>query len=360
MIEIKKNAEENVLNNIPNQPNTIEAQTPAKVSVQVKSSNSVDLLGKVFGDYVVVGLNGRDSSGHKLWNCLCPICGDSFSTTSYELLKGRKNTTCKKCEAVRKKKFEEEVELTKVSNEPTLMNYLQGYLDGVESEDELEECYDEECDCEDYDDCCGDCDGDCDSCDFFEAEEEVKEEDKNKEFDENTVFCSYASGTYTEEKYCHLAPGVFVRDLKADLLSMPVYYNIAHCLPADLSVYGNTAKRIDEYYDLVDRILTNVEEGETFFVGEVIALDNVFTLIVNPKARTHPTLNDMRKCINALALYCAQSGVMHLAMPRIGCGHNKLNWDEVKHMICEEFAKAYQTNCGLNTFKPIKITFCYQ
>ena len=323
MIEIVKRPSEN---------NNVETESAAKVQVTPKPIDASNLVGQVFGDYVVISLSGRDSSGHKLWTCVCPFCGDTFSTTSYELIKGRKKTVCKNCAKEKLRKLESDCTSSST-------------LDFDDDCTERDDC----CDCDDYDCDCNDC-----------CEDECCEDREDFTLGNNTVvFLKNTPRGYSEEFYSHIADGVFVRELKQDLLEMPVYYYIAHCLPADLTVYGETAKRIDEAFDLVERILSDLGPEEEISVGDILGFGNVFTLIPNPKARTRPSLNDLREAVKTLAVACAKEQVMYLAMPRIGCGHNGLNWNEVKLMICEEFAKAYRPHCENNYFKPIKITFCY-
>lgn len=334
MIEIfkKKNKSENEiqkkeLNNLKDSSfdnanlNNINKDTDKTITVKVHTVNPNNLTGEVFGDYIVVDANDRDGSGHKLWRCVCPTCGDTFKTTSYELIKGRKKTVCKKCENTR---FESTS--TSASTDPNVTYSTYNPLDNNNNN------------------------FDCTAISSV-----------NK-YDENATFVYTTANGIKEEKYAQICSKVFVRDLNADLLSMPVYYNIAHCIPADFTVYGATAQRINDVYDLVDLIKHDYMDWEVRpNVGDVNYLKNVFTLFATPKKYARPSMEDLRKCVANLAQECVDLGIMHLAMPRIGCGHNKLKWDEVKDMICEEFEKVY-TNMSNDTVdsRVIRITFCYQ
>ena len=328
MIEIfkKKNKEENQnkiqkeeLNNL----NTYSSDSVSNINA-VDKKHEIDpnnLMGESFGDYVVVDGSERDGSGHKLWKCVCPNCGDSFKTTSYELIKGRKKTVCKKCEKIRLNTTS-----ASASADPNVTYSTYNPLDNNNN-----------------------------NFDYATISSVNK-------YDENVTFVYATANGIKEEKYAKICSKVFVRDLNADLLSMPVYYNIAHCIPADFTVYGVTAQRIDDVYDLVDLIKHDYMDWEVRpDVGDVNYLKNVFTLFATPKKYARPSMEDLRKCVANLAQECVDLGIMHLAMPRIGCGHNKLKWDEVKDMICEEFEKVY-TNMSNDTVdsRVIRITFCYQ
>lgn len=52
------------------------------------------MLGKQFGDYIMDSCVGIDRTGHKLYSFKCPVCGDEFVTTPYEVISGRHKTIC--------------------------------------------------------------------------------------------------------------------------------------------------------------------------------------------------------------------------------------------------------------------------
>ena len=55
------------------------------------------MLGKQFGDYIMDSCVGIDRTGHKLYSFKCPVCGDEFITTPYEVISGRHRTVCNNC-----------------------------------------------------------------------------------------------------------------------------------------------------------------------------------------------------------------------------------------------------------------------
>lgn len=331
MIEIFKKKNVNVednqkidkekTNNLKINNNSSDFTNNTNVSIASKHEiDSNNLTGEIFGDYIVVDANDRDGSGHKLWRCVCPTCGDSFKTTSYELIKGRKKTICKNCEKMR-------LDATSAST-VTNPNVTYSTYNPLDNNNNID----------------------------YTAVSSIPTINK---YEENVTFINTTADGFKEEKYAQIYNKVFVRELKEDLLAMPVYYNIAHCIPADFTVYGVTAKRIDEMYDLVNLLKRDyMDWGDCPIVGDVNYIKNVFTLLATPKKYVRPSMEDLRKCIANLAQECVDLGIMYLAMPRIGCGHNKLNWNEVKDMICEEFKKVY-TNASNDT-RVIRITFCYQ
>lgn len=314
MINISRNTNNN--SDTTNNSNTI--------AVNIKRPSGDSMIGNKFGDYVVVNDSDRDGSGHKLLLCVCPVCGDSFKTTSYELLKGRKNTTCKNCEASR---YE--------SNTSTSTNgniILRPYTPSDSSTTLVGE---------------------------YNKEVVVGTASDNDTMPSYITHVIPLSDGYREEEYevcCE--EKVFVRDLEKDLLEMPVYYHIAHCIPADITFYGVTARRINEIYDMGEQLTNDGRDSSIgYSVGEAVLIDNVFNLIATEKKHKRPIMDDLYECVLEMASICASCGIKYLAMPRLGCGHNKLNWEDVKEMIISVFSEVYEEN---EECKPIYITFCFQ
>lgn len=268
--------------------------------------NYIDMTKKKFGDYIVTKENGRDGSGHVLWECVCVGCGDKFSTTAYELNSGRKNVMCPHCMGVRAS--EESPWKEEPSEATTEISTSESTAEISKSEEitPTPTCY------EDFlaEDVCGCVDPD--------------------------------SRVSYHDQYC-------------DLLTVPPYYFIAHCLPADRSFYGELADKINKFYnlkDLLDWFYEDIEEPE---VGEAVCLRNVFTLFPNPRKHTKPTLESLRACVWEMAVTCFHEDITYLAMPEIGCGHNGLEWKDVKQMILDVFSDVYD---GRNQGH-INLKFCH-
>lgn len=66
----------------------------------MESLPRVDLTGRPFGRFVVVGFHGRDDHGNALWLCKCS-CGQSVPVVGYNLTNGAStNCGCKRKETV--------------------------------------------------------------------------------------------------------------------------------------------------------------------------------------------------------------------------------------------------------------------
>lgn len=72
-------------------------------------------------------------------------------------------------------------------------------------------------------------------------------------------------------------------------------------------------------------------------VGGVYPVDRVFNLVTKGQYFGKPTYKTLGFTLDALADICVARGVSRLAMPRIGCGLDRLSWAKVRPMIEERF-----------------------
>ena len=321
-------------------PQNISVDSTSSTKVVPKKVNMNELQGQKFGDYVAIEIAGKDKSRHNIWKCACPICGDTIYATAYDLMHKRKNTVCNKC----KEKKEKELE----SSQASTKDYeFVGYLQAVDEN----EC--------------------CDKADAIAMTSTTWYDDGSiittcSDFTNDTTTTKVTNTAIGKEDPEFVAVGDYInyREVKKDLLDYPVYYKIAHCIPADLTFYGDTANRINTLFNLSHIFKDNGYE-DICEAGEVIFEGNVFTLLPNKAKFTPVEDKDLEYCLNDLAYLCAREKIKYLAMPRICCGGNKKDWNTVKTMILDAFNNAYtkaSESANTNDEEPeeIYIDFCYQ
>lgn len=168
-----------------------------------------------------------------------------------------------------------------------------------------------------------------------------------------------------EEEYSPMYDNYEERQV--DMLSLPVYYHIAFAIPADLSFGSTTARQIDAFYGLRDKLEKAVEKYEDecedletgwLKAGDTICIENIFVMFTTNKKYQRPTLDTIRSCVRNIAEECYENKIRYLAMPRVGCGHGHLDWDVVKEAILDEFDN-YFDEMDEEEYRPF-ITFCYQ
>ncbi len=202
---------------------------------------------------------------------------------------------------------------------------------------------------------------------YLELKEKLKKYDIDIEDDEDIEDEEYeeCEDYEDEEEYSPMYDNYEERQV--DMLSLPVYYHIAFAIPADLSFGSTTARQIDAFYGLRDKLKKAVEKYEDecedletgwLKAGDTICIENIFVMFTTNKKYQRPTLDTIRSCVRDIAEECYENKIRYLAMPRVGCGHGHLNWDVVKEAILDEFDN-YFDEMDEEEYRPF-ITFCYQ
>ena len=139
-----------------------------------------------------------------------------------------------------------------------------------------------------------------------------------------------------------------ITEVKQDLFTVPKDYILVHCVSADFAMGAGIAKEFTKRgvkdYLLTDsitltpekeRVGTCVVSFETGWIAE-------FNLITKEKYWHKPTYGTLRKSLLSakeviVSLDDRYRKIAKLAMPKIGCGLDKLSWDKVKAIIEEVF-----------------------
>jgi len=126
---------------------------------------------------------------------------------------------------------------------------------------------------------------------------------------------------------------------KMNLLSVPQGYAIAHCISADFALGAGVAKQIEEVFGMRDMLRRRFDYMDFQADGPYCApCLNVYNLVTKEKYWHRPTLDTLREALLDMKVTANEDGVKKIAMPRIGCGLDRLSWEDVKPMIQEIFA----------------------
>ncbi len=124
-----------------------------------------------------------------------------------------------------------------------------------------------------------------------------------------------------------------------DLFTVPQGYYLAHCISADFALGAGIAKVFDEVYNMRFKLFRDYAgcDDYTYEGGDALLIDNVFNLVTKPKCYHKPRYEALREALETMKDIMAMNATTKLAMPKIGCGLDRLSWDEVYEIICEVF-----------------------
>lgn len=110
-------------------------------------------------------------------------------------------------------------------------------------------------------------------------------------------------------------------------------YFYAHCISLDFNLDKGIAVDFQKKFNL-KRDLSKISSGQ---YPELITVNHVFNLVTKKKYWNKPTYESITTCIQYMRDMCRNCNIKYLAMPKIGCGLDGLQWGRVREIIKEEF-----------------------
>ncbi|XP_028390691.1 ADP-ribose glycohydrolase OARD1-like [Dendronephthya gigantea] len=130
--------------------------------------------------------------------------------------------------------------------------------------------------------------------------------------------------------------GFHYQEIKGDLFSCSKDASLAHCISADVHMGKGIATIFKKMFGGVEELRSQGKKP-----GEVSILRRegrfIYYLVTKPRYFHKPTYDTLRSSLIAMKVHCKEHEVTTLAMPRIGCGLDRLDWGEVRKIIKETF-----------------------
>lgn len=131
---------------------------------------------------------------------------------------------------------------------------------------------------------------------------------------------------------------MYYHEEKMNLMNVPQGWWIAHCISGDFALGAGVAKQIDEAFNMLDMLKANWgDDCELCNSNCCVPCGNVLNLITKKKYWHKPTLDSLREALEDMKLLVKEEHIPKIAMPKIGCGLDRLSWDDVVPMIHDIF-----------------------
>lgn len=125
-------------------------------------------------------------------------------------------------------------------------------------------------------------------------------------------------------------------EVKKDLFTMSEEYKLAHCISSDAKMGAGIAVMFRKKFKLTS--LTKLADYRMLEIGSCHLIDRALNLITKEKYWDKPTYSSFTKSVESMKQLCLQEGIKKIAMPKIGCGLDGLQWERVREIIKETFA----------------------
>ena len=136
------------------------------------------------------------------------------------------------------------------------------------------------------------------------------------------------------------------KEIKSDLFEYyEKGYYLVHCISADFKLGAGIAKEFERRFDLRNDLFNAFGSkwyleydskipGDAFLHGKKRIID----LITKTRYWHKPTLYSIKRALEKMKIGCVKYNIKKLAMPKIGCGLDKLNWFDVSKLIKDIFS----------------------
>lgn len=127
---------------------------------------------------------------------------------------------------------------------------------------------------------------------------------------------------------------------KGSIFGAPDMHHPAHCISADYALGKGIAKDFNEIYCMREKLLKQYPASSDR-VGTALLIEDVFNIVTKKRFFQKPTIETLRDALIDMKSQCNILGIKKIAMPKIGCGLDKLPWDgcedSVSNLINEVF-----------------------
>ena len=127
--------------------------------------------------------------------------------------------------------------------------------------------------------------------------------------------------------------------VKGDLFDAPQSNSLGHCISADASMHKGIATQFKRKFGRIDEIRKKAQDNTGLVPLKIKPGKFIYNLVTKSKCYHKPTYQSLEKSLEALRLHVRQHKVTQLALPKIGCGLDGLDWLVVQYMIEKIFSE---------------------
>lgn len=138
---------------------------------------------------------------------------------------------------------------------------------------------------------------------------------------------------------------MILKEERADLFNVPYDYYLAHCISSDFEMGKGIVVEFNKRFDLREKMMQKypdyLEKHRDIYHNpnraDCILENRVLNLITKEIYWMKPTYESLSYALFCMLEICMSKDISKIAMPKIGCGLDRLEWYKVKEIIFETF-----------------------
>lgn len=122
---------------------------------------------------------------------------------------------------------------------------------------------------------------------------------------------------------------MILNELRGNIFSfVPKGYKLGHCIAADAGMGRGIAVDFVRFFPKIKQLRQqNLDVGTTYFI------DPVLNIVTKRRSAGKPSYESMGAALESMRGLILQHNITHLAIPKIGCGLDRLSWPAVREML---------------------------
>lgn len=128
-----------------------------------------------------------------------------------------------------------------------------------------------------------------------------------------------------------------------NLFSVPDEYCLAHCISADFGMGKGIVVEFNKRFDMKRILQKKYPDYLDYFrsirkgTGDCLLENRVFNLITKERYFEKPTYKSLKQAMKQMKTLCEKNNIQKIAMPTIGCGLDRLQWNKVSQIVQDVF-----------------------
>lgn len=170
--------------------------------------------------------------------------------------------------------------------------------------------------------------------------ERIKRQPEGSRSHESTSRSNYKSDDNGYDQFCESlrrskhSDVIYTKviEIQEDLFNMPSEYSLAHCVAQDMNMGSGIAVRFSQQFKRREELYSQRQRSG----GLAVLKDKeryIYYLVTKRESNGKPTMLTLWNSLQKLRKHIEDNNVKQLAIPRIGCGLDRLEWSEVKYML---------------------------
>ena len=124
---------------------------------------------------------------------------------------------------------------------------------------------------------------------------------------------------------------------KGDLFSVDEKYYFAHCISSDYAMGAGIAVAFQKKFRIRGVLMELPNEIRHGYPDCIFTGNKVFNLITKKLYWNKPTYESLRLSLEEMKYLVEIEEIKYIAMPKIGCGLDRLQWGKVREIIEDIF-----------------------